>query len=72
MRNIIILRARNAATGELVAGVFHNFHFDVTDPTNVQFFIDGVKVSPVQPVPSTRDRQRPTLRRCKSIAASSE
>lgn len=38
------------ATGvTLAAGVFHIFRFDATDPTNVQFFIDGAKVSPVPP-----------------------
>jgi hypothetical protein len=30
----------------LVAGVFHNFRFDLVDPTNVVFAVDGVRVSP--------------------------
>lgn len=35
------------ATGAtLSAGVFHNFRIDISDPTNVMFFIDGVRVSP--------------------------
>ena len=29
----------------LTAGVFHIFRIDVSDPTNVRFFIDGVEVS---------------------------
>jgi hypothetical protein len=30
----------------LTAGVFHNFRFDMVDPANVIFAIDGVRVSP--------------------------
>src|SRR5580704_5941550 len=30
----------------LAAGVFHNFRFDLVDPANVLFSIDGVRVSP--------------------------
>jgi hypothetical protein len=46
---------QSVATGiTLVAGVFHNFRFDLSDPTNVGFYIDGAKVSPVAPaVPMT-------------------
>jgi hypothetical protein len=32
----------------LAAGVFHNFRFDLVDPANVLFAIDGVRVSPVR------------------------
>lgn len=42
--------AQSVATGvTLVASAFHNFRFDCSDPTNVQFYIDGVKVSPAAP-----------------------
>lgn len=34
----------NVATGvSLVAGAFHIFRIDVSDPTNVRFFIDGIE-----------------------------
>lgn len=33
----------------LAAGVFHNFRIDVSDPTNVAFYIDGARVSPAPP-----------------------
>ncbi|HUC70388.1 MAG TPA: hypothetical protein VMS01_04270 [Stellaceae bacterium] len=43
-----VTSVQSVATGvTLAAGVFHNFRFDASDPTNVQFFIDGIKVSPV-------------------------
>lgn len=43
--------AQSYASGiTLVAAAFHNFRFDATDPTNVGFYIDGVKVSPVAPL----------------------
>lgn len=42
--------AQSVASGvTLLAGVFHVFRFDASDPTNVQFFIDGTKLSPVAP-----------------------
>lgn len=33
----------------LAAGVFHNFRIDISDPTNVVFYIDGARVSPTPP-----------------------
>jgi hypothetical protein len=37
--------AQSQSTGiTLAAGVFHNFRFDLVDPTNVIFAIDGVRV----------------------------
>jgi len=43
---------QSVATGmTLSGGAFHNFRCDATDPTNVQFWIDGTKVSPVPPRP---------------------
>lgn len=45
-----VTTAQSIATGvTLVAGAFHNFRIDVSDPTNVLFFIDGVRVSPAPP-----------------------
>jgi hypothetical protein len=39
----------NASGITLLANAWHYFRFDTTDPTNVGFYIDGVKVSPVAP-----------------------
>lgn len=36
----------SAATGiVLVAGAFHMFRIDISDPTNVRFFLDGIETS---------------------------
>jgi hypothetical protein len=42
-----VTAAQSFSTGvTLVAGVFHNFRFDLVDPANVVFAIDGTRVSP--------------------------
>ncbi len=45
-----VTSAQSVSSGvTLVASAYHNFRFDAADPTNVGFYIDGVKVSPVPP-----------------------
>jgi hypothetical protein len=53
---LVNVRIKDGVTGvqsqstgvTLTAGVFHNFRFDLVDPTNVIFAIDGVRVSPAK------------------------
>lgn len=47
-----VISPQSVASGiTLVAGAFHNFRIDVSDPTNVCFYIDGARLSPNSPGP---------------------
>lgn len=42
-----VIAAQSVSSGvTLLANAWHNFRFDAADPTNIQFYIDGAKVSP--------------------------